>query len=392
MKKICVLALLLQGTLYAQNAIPYTPVNANRIPIGAFPFLNLSYDARSAAIGEAGVATTPDQHSAYLNPAKLVFLPKKDSINHDVSALSLAFTKYAKPLIPGMILGGFSAFRTNEKNQAFALNVKYFHAGMTELRDFQGKFVKNIRSQEFAIEGFHARPINEKNSFALGLRLTHSNLAQNGTINVPSKPINAISGDIFYFHQGRENREKQWLNYGASLTNIGAKVAYLDYKERSFQPTRLKVGIAQNFILGSTQKEKETRLMLTVDANKLLVPTQPLRAIDNSILAGKDEATISGIGSIFQSWTTAPDGIKETFQEIYYNVGAELDIKEFIALRAGYFAQNKNKGNLHYLTAGAGLHLGDFSLDAALLFPDKASKLLAQTFRLQLTYFPTKNN
>lgn len=389
MKKICLLALLFQGTLYAQNA----PVNANRIPIGAFPFLNLTYDARSAAIGEAGVATTPDQHSAYLNPAKLVFLPKKDSINHDVSALSLAFTKYAKPLIPGMFLGGFSAFTTNEKNQAFALNVKYFHAGMTELRDLQGKFIKDIRSQEFAIEGFHARPMNQKNSLGLGLRYVHSNLAGQGVPSngIASKKVHAFSGDIFYFHNGRENREKKWLNYGAALTSIGPKVRYFDYKERTFQPTRLKVGIAQNFILGSTQKEKETRLMLTVDANKLLVPTPPLRAIDNSILAGKDEATISGIGSIFQSWTTAPDGIKETFQEVYYNVGAELAIKEMLALRVGYYAQHKNKGNLHYLTVGAGLHLGDFSLDAALLFPDKASKLLAQTFRLQLTYFPTKN-
>ena len=42
----------------------YTPVNENRILVGAFPFQNFTYDARSAALGEAGIAISPDANSA----------------------------------------------------------------------------------------------------------------------------------------------------------------------------------------------------------------------------------------------------------------------------------------------------------------------------------------
>ena len=42
----------------------------------AVPFLTISPDARHAAMGDAGVATTPDANAAYWNPAKLVFIDK----------------------------------------------------------------------------------------------------------------------------------------------------------------------------------------------------------------------------------------------------------------------------------------------------------------------------
>ena len=60
----------------------YTPVNTQRVLIGAFPFQNFTYDARSAALGEAGIAISPDGNSALMNPAKLVFL-NQDSTKKD---------------------------------------------------------------------------------------------------------------------------------------------------------------------------------------------------------------------------------------------------------------------------------------------------------------------
>lgn len=51
------------------------------------------------------------------------------------------------------------------------------------------------------------------------------------------------------FHFGKaENKQRRWLDYGASLTNICGKVSYGELKVRSFQPTLLKLGAAQNFI------------------------------------------------------------------------------------------------------------------------------------------------
>ena len=45
----------------------------------AVPFLLISPDSRSGAMGDAGVAISPDANSIHWNPAKLVFIdPSKD--------------------------------------------------------------------------------------------------------------------------------------------------------------------------------------------------------------------------------------------------------------------------------------------------------------------------
>ena len=45
----------------------------------AVPFLLISPDSRSGAMGDAGVAISPDANSIHWNPAKLVFIdPIKD--------------------------------------------------------------------------------------------------------------------------------------------------------------------------------------------------------------------------------------------------------------------------------------------------------------------------
>jgi hypothetical protein len=52
----------------------YSQVNPTRIQVPSYQFQNFIYDARSAGLGEGGIALSPDGNSAYLNPAKLVFM------------------------------------------------------------------------------------------------------------------------------------------------------------------------------------------------------------------------------------------------------------------------------------------------------------------------------
>src|ERR1700744_3657956 len=47
----------------------------------AVPFLNISPDARSGALGDAGVAISPDENAAFWNPAKLTFLGDQSSVS-----------------------------------------------------------------------------------------------------------------------------------------------------------------------------------------------------------------------------------------------------------------------------------------------------------------------
>ena len=98
----------------------YTPVNENRVLVGAFPFQNFTYDARSAALGEAGIAISPDANSGWMNPAKLVFLnaTKDNSQKVNSFGISINYTPYYRNLIQGMNLFGFKCFQS-QKHSCF---------------------------------------------------------------------------------------------------------------------------------------------------------------------------------------------------------------------------------------------------------------------------------
>lgn len=359
----------------------YTPVNQNRVLVGAFPFQNFTYDARSAALGEAGIAISPDANSGLMNPAKLVFLDaskdsskKEKSFGRHSAGISLHYTPYYRNLIQRMNLYALNTFKV-KNNHAYGLIAKYFDAGDVEIRNQKGIFQRNFVSKEFSIAGFYAKQLKHNNSFSVGLKYIYSDLS--ATI----KPVNAIAGDLYFFHNGK-NEKKRWLNYGVSVTNIGGKVSYDDYKKRTFQPTLLKLGAAQNFMLG----KKQNILLFTIDANKLLVPTPSVRNAKNEVIAGVNEENISGIGTIFQSWATAPDGLRETLREITFSMGSEFQFREFLYARAGYYTQNKRKGDIHYFTIGLGGKFKDFGLDLSYLISNKQNKVLSNTFRISLNY------
>src|SRR5512141_1907999 len=52
--------------LYAQNTT--NPI------VTVVPFLTIAPDSRSGAMGDAGVATSPDMYSMHWNPAKFAFI------------------------------------------------------------------------------------------------------------------------------------------------------------------------------------------------------------------------------------------------------------------------------------------------------------------------------
>ncbi len=284
-----------------------------------------------------------------------------------------------------MNLYGLNLFQAKEKN-AYGFGAKYFDTGNVAIYGDKREFIKNFQSKEFSINSFYSLKLRHNNSLSVGLKYIYSNLsARSITQNITIKPVNAIAGDLYFYHDGR-NTKKRWLNYGASLTNIGGKVSYGDYKARNFQPTLLKLGAAQNLVLG----KKENVLMFTVDANKLLVPTPSIRNIQNEVIAGRNEESISGIGTIFQSWGTAPDGFRETMREITFSLGIEFQFREFLYARAGYYTQNKRKGDIQYFTLGLGGKFKDFGLDLAYLIPNKLNEVLSNTFRVSLNYYNTK--
>jgi hypothetical protein len=384
MKNFKMISLLFLSSLQSM-AQAYTPVNENRILVGAFPFQNFTYDARSAALGEAGIAISPDANSALMNPAKLVFSNNTETRDSSKKAknygASLHYTPYYRNLIQGMNLYALNLFQAKEKT-ALGFGAKYFDAGNVAIYGDNREFIKNFQSKEFSMNSYYTLQLRHNNSVSVGLKYIYSNLsARSTTQNITTKPVSTIAGDLYFYHDGR-NTKKRWLNYGASLTNIGGKVSYGDYKQRTFQSTLLKIGVAQNFKIGN----KQNTLMFTIDANKLLVPTPSVRNINNEVIKGRNEENITGVGTIYQSWGTAPDGLQETMREIAFSMGSEFQFRELLSLRVGYYTQNKRKGNIHYFTFGLGAKLKDFGLDLSYLIPNKRNEALSNTFHISINY------
>jgi len=56
----------------------------------------------------------------------------------------------------------------------------------------------------------------------------------------------------------------------------------------------------------------------------------------------------------FSSFGDAPDGFKEEIKEFQLSLGAEYWYNNQFALRAGYFYEDKTKGNRKYFYNGCG--------------------------------------
>ena len=86
----------------------------------------ISPDARSAGMGELGVATSPDVFSQQWNPSKYVFAEKGKKIG-------LSYTPYLSKLVNDISLGNLTYFNRINERSAFAVSLRYFSLGEIEI-------------------------------------------------------------------------------------------------------------------------------------------------------------------------------------------------------------------------------------------------------------------
>lgn len=359
----------------------YSQVNPTRIQVPSYQFQNFIYDARSAGLGEGGIALSPDGNSAYLNPAKLSFLwNRADSTNKSLG-LAVNYSPYARNLIDDMNLLGANVYKVKNEREAFGVSVKYFMAGSVNLTDEIGTSIGVVTSSELSLMGTYSRKLSTKSSLAIGLKYIYSNLTSKQSLLGQSlSPANSFAADVYYFHTGKlyEN-QVHWLNYGVSITNLGGKVSYGDVSNLNFQPTTLRLGIAEYLHVG-----RKNRLGLSFDANRLLIPTPPVRDGKGNIVKGKDPTKVTALETLLENWSSAPDGFSETLREINYNLGIELTFQELLSLRGGYQYQDKAKGNMKFFTVGLGAKVKGMNLDLSYLIPQESGNPLAHTLRFSL--------
>ena len=119
---------------------------------------------------------------------------------------------------------------------------------------------------------------------------------------------------------------------------------------------------------------------LDANGNKILDPSTG----DWEIIGKKSDVGI--VTGMLQSFSDAPGGFREEMHEVTYSTGVEYWYDKQFALRAGYFYENKYKGNRKFFTVGVGLKYNVFGLDFAYLIPTEQHNPLENTLRFTLLF------
>ena len=122
-----------------------------------------------------------------------------------------------------------------------------------------------------------------------------------------------------------------------------------------------------------------------------MVPTPPVSTNNDyqdsvNLKKYRDQTVIA---SWFTSFADAPGGFKEELKEIQISVGAEYWYNDQFALRAGYFYEDKTKGNRRYFTTGVGIKYNIFGLNFSYLIPSGSGNTqnpLSNTLRFSLVF------
>lgn len=356
----------------------------------AVPFLQITPDSRSGALGDAGVALSPDANSTFWNAAKLAF------VEEDVE-LSLSYSPWLRALVNDMSLAYLSGFKRLSKNQTVGASLRYFTLGNITFTDEVGTQIRDFKPNEFSLDMSYGQKFGDKLSGGIGIRYIYSNLTggQN-VLGADSKPGMGVAADISVFYtndrlsiDGRNAR----LNIGTNISNIGNKMRYTNSDKRDFIPTNLKLGTAFTVDL-----DKYNQITALVDFNKLLVPTPPRYNLEgDSIIAGMspDVGVATGMvqsfydapGDVSNEGTIIPGTVfKEELRELNIGGGFEYWYDQQFAFRTGYFYENYTKGNRQFITLGAGLKYQVLTIDMSYLISTTQQNPLANTLRFTMRF------
>ncbi|MDI3526740.1 MAG: hypothetical protein PWR03_923 [Tenuifilum sp.] len=358
-------------------------LNALRI---AVPFLTIAPDSRSAAMGDAGVASIPDVNSQHWNPAKFPFVEGKKW------GVGFSYTPWLRNLVNDINLTHLTGFYQIDKLQTISGSLLYFSMGEITFRDNNNTYIQAFNPNEFAIDFGYSRKFSDYISGAMVFRYIRSDLTGNFTTTGTGagKPGTSFAADlaVYYQHPISLSGKNGQMALGANISNIGTKLSYNEDPQKEFIPINMRVG--GRISLDIDQYNSFSYLL---DLNKLLVPTPPIYNTNGDIVKGMDP-NVSVVQGMIQSFYDAPGGLSEELDEIYIATGIEYWYAKQFAIRAGYFHESQNKGNRKYITLGAGLRYNIFNIDFSYLIPTGGfNSPMANTLRFSIAVeFSSSNN
>ena len=354
------------NNLTAQTTVLTPNTQDSRVITTGVPFLLIASDARAAALGDMGVATSADAHSQQWNPSKYAFSEAK-------SGIAFSYTPYLSKLVNDIFLGNFTYFNRLNDRSAFAVSFKYFSLGEIELRADEFSEALIEKPNELSLDASYSLRLSDQFSMAVALRYLRSDL-KIPVVDANAKAAGSFGVDIAGYYQSEEEAYEsfngRWRG-GFAIQNLGPKIKYDDAGRENFLPTNLRLGGGFDFIF-----DQYNRVNVTAEVTKLLIPTPPIlgtetvfedlngngtyEADDDTLISKTDDVIIEGqdpdvgfMAGVFQSFNDAPGGFSEEIDEFTWALGAEYLYQDSFALRLGYFNENEFKGARKFFAMGA---------------------------------------
>tara|TARA_B100000902_G_scaffold399469_1_gene470471 strand:- start:8091 stop:9293 length:1203 start_codon:yes stop_codon:yes gene_type:complete len=373
---------------FSQGSILSGQDTSRRPIITAVPFLLISPDSRGSAMGETGVATSPDVNSVHWNNAKLAFIDKK-------YGFGMSYVPWLGKIVDDMSVSYLTGFYKLDNVQTIGLSMKYFDLGEIQLTDNQGFSLGIENPKELSTAFTYSRKLTNDLSIGGTTRYIWSNLTGSISNYADAKAGNSFSVDLGLYYNKEitlVNRTSE-LSFGSHFSNIGGKITYGSSKSLDFIPINFRIGSSLKTFL-----DQYNSLTFALDFNKLMVPSPPVYEIDingnyvidpltnqPTIQKGKNPNR-SVLSGMFSSFSDAPDGFSEEIKEITISSGLEYWYREIFSFRGGYFFENMDKGGRRFLTLGLGIKYNNLGVDFSYLSTTQSDHPLAETMRFSVAF------
>lgn len=366
---------------------------APNVILSAVPFLRVTPDARSGALGDSGLATSADPNALHFNSSKLAFIEKDMSF-------SVTYTPWLRNLgLKDVFLAYLTGYKKVDDLATIGMGFRYFSLGEINFTGPNGEPLGTGDPREFEFAVSYNRKLSDNFSTGLTGKYIYSNLASGQTVDgLRISSANAFAADLSFTYKKKGNMTANGseLTIGTAITNIGSKVTYSENNRKDFIPGNIGIGSALmlNF-------DEYNSITFNLDLNKLLLPTPVSRKIidadGNSVDNPEwdndpqdefpDYKQQSIIGAAFSSFGDAQGGFSEEMQEMNYSLGIEYWYDQQFAARLGYYYEHPLKGDRQFITVGAGLKYSVFAIDISYLVPTNNKRNpLDNTLRFTLQF------
>ncbi len=334
----------------------------------AVPFLMISPGAKYGGMGEAGVAMANDATAIFWNPAGLAFQYEDPERDRKGEASFMHAQWLPQFNFDDLFYDYLAARYYFEDIGMLGASITFLNLGENVWTDDSGNELGTFDSKEYAVTLSYATKLQDNLGLGVNLKVIQSDLVPI-EVTVGAEETNGTATgfavDVGVLWKPKYEFFKDRLSVGANLSNFGPGIFYVDAAQKDPLPTHLKVGFAYK-----AMDDEFNKITVLYDATKPLYRRDGTKA-ENFITA-----------AFYSSWVKG--SIENRLKAITHAIGVEYWYGNLIALRTGYFYEDKDFGNRQFLTFGAGLVYDIFGFDFGYISDDKDSPL-SDTMRFSLS-------